>query len=387
MVPFIFFLFVLIGQVACSDTHGAEEPFEGINYGTYSVGVRFSHQLDASRTILNGNPRPVQITIWYPALEGQTKTLMTYADYYGYKSSEFDPRKQDRESSVNALQKHEQYVMQAGPVKSEVEKVFSSLGKAALDADPLDGKFPLLIYAPGFNESPSENIVLCEYLASHGYIIAGCPSAGPDTREMQSSISGIRTQAADLAFVLKRMLSEKNVDQKKIGTIGYSWGGLSNVLFATENESVKAIANLDGSICVPAHQDKVKALFELKPGKISIPFFYFASYRIKPKPDPHDYSFLNEAVNSERYLLKLNGLSHGNFSSMYVSAFQYYSTEMKRGIAPKRVFSGYRAVCFYLLKYFDAHLKNDPAAKEVFSQSPANHGFISDLLSINCITP
>ena len=150
MVPFIFFLFVLIGQVACSDTHGAEEPFEGINYGTYSVGVRFSHQLDASRTILNGNPRPVQITIWYPALEGQTKTLMTYADYYGYKSSEFDPRKQDRESSVNALQKHEQYVMQAGPVKSEVEKVFSSLGKAALDADPLDGKFPLLIYAPGF---------------------------------------------------------------------------------------------------------------------------------------------------------------------------------------------------------------------------------------------
>jgi len=47
---------------------------------------------------------------------------------------------------------------------------------ARRDAKAQTGKFPLVIYAPSFSAMSWENVDLCEYLASHGYVVIASPS-------------------------------------------------------------------------------------------------------------------------------------------------------------------------------------------------------------------
>jgi hypothetical protein len=58
------------------------------------------------------------------------------------------------------------------------DEVLSSPTASLNDARPVKGKFPMIIYAPSFGMSSIQNNIFCEYLASHGYIIASAASAG-----------------------------------------------------------------------------------------------------------------------------------------------------------------------------------------------------------------
>jgi len=49
----------------------------------------------------------------------------------------------------------------------------------------LDGKFPVIVYAPSYQASSIENFVLFKYLASHGFVVISSPSRGTDTRWLE----------------------------------------------------------------------------------------------------------------------------------------------------------------------------------------------------------
>ena len=56
---------------------------------------------------------------------------------------------------------------------------------AVWDAKLAEGRYPILIYAPSDSSVSWENADLCEYLASHGYVVLASPSlavrgASPD---------------------------------------------------------------------------------------------------------------------------------------------------------------------------------------------------------------
>src|SRR5580704_18304298 len=55
---------------------------------------------------------------------------------------------------------------------------------AIRDAPMKAGHFPVVIYAPSLNAPATENIELCEYLASNGYIVMASPSMGAASRTM-----------------------------------------------------------------------------------------------------------------------------------------------------------------------------------------------------------
>lgn len=375
----------LLGQFAGYPALTDEGLIDGLEYGSYAVGVRFEHLQDASRTISVGSEqrsRPIQITIWYPAISGESEPKMSVADYLGYKASEFLPENSDATARSEAIERSKENMIGAGASRAEIGRIYEKTTHATLNAAPASEKFPLLIYAPSFDESPSENIVLCEYLASHGYIVASCPSSGAESREMTSDADGIRAQAADLAFVLNRMEKSDQINFSNVGTLGFSWGGLANVLFALEHGNIKAVASMDGSIAVPVHRALVSSIAELDSKRLHVPFIYLASYRRQFEKDPHDYFFIDAADKAERYLIRLHDLGHGNFSSSYVAALPYFSDEVRGEMDPKRAEAGYRAACFYLLNFFNAYLNGDPAAKELFSQKPESNGFDENLLTI-----
>jgi predicted dienelactone hydrolase len=102
--------------------------------------------------------------------------------------------------------------------------------KSRLKAPGAGGKFPLIIYSPSINSSPYENVVLIEYLVSHGYIVASYPSSGQYSGVMTTDWQGIMTCVQDAEFVLNYMHSFPRVDFEHIGGFGFSWGGITNVI-------------------------------------------------------------------------------------------------------------------------------------------------------------
>jgi hypothetical protein len=59
---------------------------------------------------------------------------------------------------------------------------------AVREAKPAKGHYPILIYAPSDSSVSWENADLCEYLASHGYVVLAGPSVGVSTRDMTDDL-------------------------------------------------------------------------------------------------------------------------------------------------------------------------------------------------------
>jgi len=144
--------------------------------GPLPVGFRVVQQVDPARTFTGGQARPVQTLVWYPAT--RSGAAMRYRDYLALVGSELDfSRSQEQaRAAADAFIKSE-YLSESGPAQGK--RALDGPVRARRDAAAAGGRFPVLIYAPSISAPASENPDLCEYLASHGYIVIASPSVGP----------------------------------------------------------------------------------------------------------------------------------------------------------------------------------------------------------------
>jgi hypothetical protein len=154
--------------------------------GPYPVGLKVVDQYDRSRVYpaspknlskssVGDDARPLQTLIWYPSLRSIAKP-MTVGGYAQLADTEiqFDTPHPD-ENRWRSLLK----------TSSEVPLW------AVRDAKSAKGHYPVLIYAPSDSSVSWENADLCEYLASHGYVILASPSMGLSTQDMTNDLDGI----------------------------------------------------------------------------------------------------------------------------------------------------------------------------------------------------
>jgi hypothetical protein len=134
--------------------------------GPYPVGLKVVDQYDRSRAYpassknmskspVGDDARPLQTLIWYPSLRSTGKP-MTVGDYTQLADTEihFDAPHPEQNRWRSLLK-----------TSSEIPLW------AVRDAKPAKGHYPVLIYAPSGSSVSWENADLCEYLASHGYVI------------------------------------------------------------------------------------------------------------------------------------------------------------------------------------------------------------------------
>jgi dienelactone hydrolase len=119
---------------------------------------------------------------------------------------------------------------------------------AVRDAQPESGRFPLVIYAPSFSAMSWENADLCEYLASHGYVVIASPDMGAAARNMTGDLAGIDAQARDISFLIGYAQTLSNTDMSKIAVAGFSWGGISDLFAAARDNRIDALVAFDGSL-------------------------------------------------------------------------------------------------------------------------------------------
>lgn len=186
-------------------------------------------------------PRPIPVSIWYPAAKSQDSVpVLAISHYMEILKEEEEWEHLPNEQILNWFY----YDNNTKNRKHLAEKT-----NARSNASPVERKFPTIIYAPSYQASSIENFALCEFLASHGFMVISSPSRGTESRLMEGGMEkDMETQAQDIMYLVHLALQSPQTDASRIATMGFSFGGLSNVLAQMQNRYIRAIVSLDGSI-------------------------------------------------------------------------------------------------------------------------------------------
>ena len=291
--------------------------------GPYGVGLRVVPLHDQSRVYaskidpvsgaaaVGDRSRPIQALVWYPTAK-KAGDGIRYRDYLRTAATEEQFHRSDAEvdrSTTAALTDNYPDVDQAALAQTML---------ARRDAPPAAGTFPVVVYAPGSSASAHDNADLCEYLASHGYLVIASASIGLDTRSMNLDLDGAEAQARDISFLVGYASTLPQADGAHVAAMGYSFGGLANVLAAARDDRISALVSLDGSVrYFPAIVQK--AGYAL-PERLALPMLYLGGKpytaelmnRVKQVPS---FSLMNEMRYSDLYNVTMYTMEHAAFQS------------------------------------------------------------------------
>src|SRR5690606_16121557 len=147
--------------------------------GKYNVGFRHYTTADSTRTYSRifdytnkKIVRPIPVSIWYPSEQNVVNSEpLRVLDYLEMLKEEEEWEHLPNEQILNWFY----YSNTPANQKHLVEQT-----TAYTKAEFAKGKFPVIVYAPSYPASSIENFALCEYLASHGFVVVSGPSRGTE---------------------------------------------------------------------------------------------------------------------------------------------------------------------------------------------------------------
>jgi len=362
-------------------------------YGPYGVGFKVVQQYDTSRSYRPGvdavtgeadrtpQGRPIETLIWYPATA--PGRALVYADYVhlGGFEDRFDL---DRVEGQRIAESSMRAYLSRGYLQADIARILAEPVHATGDAAVAAGKFPLVIYAPSDSSSAYENDSLCEYLASHGYVVIASPSHGAHVRYMTDghiadNVENSRAQAADIGFLIGYAASLPQVDLAKVAVVAYSWGGMSSTFAAANDSRIRALVDLEGSV---RYFPKVLAAApDITPDRIQVPLLFFADQEdpLGPGKDSRPGSFLARIHHADVTEVGMLKLTHDDFCSDSsrlpgrLGAVQATFDERN---------DSYAWVARYTEQFLDDVLKGNASAKAFMSAAPEAVGVPAGTLTI-----
>src|SRR5918994_7556495 len=143
-----------------------------LTYGPHAVGWRFDVPVDRTRTYApsagdkrGAGLRPVPVTTFYPALvgSGEESTFGALAELSAFGAFADPPQ-----SALEGARRQFGYDVGTPAVASQPIR-------ARRNATPVGARHPLILFA---HADPAGQTVMSEYLASHGFVVAGVISKG-----------------------------------------------------------------------------------------------------------------------------------------------------------------------------------------------------------------
>jgi dienelactone hydrolase len=362
--------------------------------GPNAVGFQTIFQYDSSRPYKRKvdyegkfqsgeRARPMQINIWYPASQanGQPMTFVEYIQLTATEDSGGEATAEQKRQSVDAFLKSR---WAQGVDAAKLQEVIGQKTAAIRNAVPDPKRFPLLLVANSVGlSSPYTQALLCEYLASHGYVIASMPSRGLSGRQTSFDSIGVLAQMQDLQYAIQLLHQKPFVDRDRLGLIGFSFGALATSLLAMHNTDVDAYVSLDGS---GGNRYGYSVIFQnplYEPSKLTVPTL---SVSQESNPDS-DTSFFKALKYSNIHRVRFKGMRAGvDFSSlgMIASLVPNFGGEpVPQGSKWEDRKAGHEALCVYTLNFLNASIRKDPQAQAFLQNDPVANGFASNLVTVD----
>jgi dienelactone hydrolase len=358
----------------------------------YAVGLKVVEQYDRSRSFqatpaLPGNavatevPRPLQTLLWYPA-EKSSHATMTFGDYGALIKTETSFGKPVEQGKPQSF------------VETFMQGTTALHSWAVQDAAMQTGHFPVLIYAPSVNAPATENIELCEYLASEGFVVIASPSMGAMSRSMTVDLAGADAEAQDISFLIDFATTLPCTDMSKVAAIGYSWGGMAALFASSRDKRIDVLVSLDGSFRYSP--ETVQKTGDIHPDRMTIPLLVVS--RAEEPLETWDAmrkdktqcvtapNILNEWTHGDLLNVRLLAISHIQFSSLYQRSERFRNEGLQFVPADYSLQDGaesYNWMARYVLEFLNVYLKQDQAASQFITHTPAENGVPKHLLSVN----
>jgi hypothetical protein len=365
----------------------------GLKPGIYPVGYESSWQLDYSRRynmMFNDKtmyapgkaPRPILINVWYPAAGVGTAPRMPHRDYLSIVSDDsrltkFSAKLVEFNRAVITQEVMGQPVKDlTDPARRLLNEFLDTPTACVRNAAPADGRFPIVVYHSGHGSSFEDNSVLCEFLASHGFVVIGSTFQKSDGSSF--GVDGGHTSALDMEFLVAKARQIPSTDWNHVGVVGHSGGAHAALTYASQPGAVvDAVVSLDTTqdyhgLKDPGWDDlttlvvKNRANFTSPLLMVAGPqaFFELADtlrssrrYYLTIKDMGHDDYIAQGGIGRER-----RGLLHPEGPKKPAEG----GTEEAATLATVKV--GYEALCLYILRFLEAELKGDAAAKDVLAK-------------------
>ncbi len=359
--------------------------------GTHATGFKVVEQFDRSRSFQAASAsvssagtegfRPIQTLVWYPA-EKSSRETMTLGDYGALIKTETSFGKPVEQGKPQSF------------VETFMHGTTDLHARAIRDATMQTGPFAVLIYAPSVNAPATENIELCEYLASHGFVVIASPSMGAHSRTMTLDLPGADAEAQDISFLIDFAATQPNTDMSKVAVIGYSWGGMSALFASSRDKRIGALVSLDGSFRYSP--ETVQQAADIHPEQMKIPLLVFS--RAEEPLESWDAlrkdkaqcmtapNVLNEWTHGDLLHIHLLAVSHIQFSSLYQRSERFSKEGLQFVPADYTLQDGmesYNWMARYLLEFLDSYLKHDPTATQFMTQTPIRNGVPKHLISVS----
>ena len=357
-----------------------------MNNGKYKVGFEHYTAVDSTRTYSIHNEfnnqlinRPIPISLWYPSeFQEGISTELSVLDYLEILKEEEEWKNLPNYFLLDWFP----YLWNTPQNTAHLSEKVTAFSNSI----PLNGKFPVIVYAPSYQASSIENFALFEYLASNGFVVISSPSRGTETRWLEGGTTkDMETQSRDVEFLLKEINKYENADLNNIALMGFSFGGLSNAITVMKHKNVNAIVSLDGT------ERYNYALLEKSPyfniDKFAIPYIHFAQKEIPEEvlksdkiPAVLNYKFqLKDSLKySYAFSYRFHDLTHSYFSSFGVL---FANRDKRQDKSDDKIMASYKLLSEYTLQFLNATLKNDKYGKEFIENSPDKNGFSETLIS------
>ena len=341
--------------------------------GRYRVGFRTMFRFDSSRTWQGTrdykgtfspdmNGRPVQINVWYPAAAAGSTRQMRFGDYVDQSSAEIF-------SKFNAVMKERN---QRNAVDSFPSDQFGALQatpmNAYADAPAAEGRFPAVLYFGGLDAEINSNVILAEYLASQGYIVASVSLLGPtDEQTFQSRTPGdLEATVRDMEFAWSILFEEPNTDKAKLAAMGHSVGAIEAVLLGMRNGNVSAVIALDGTYAFQGLSTVLTHSYGYAPGKMRAAFLDLRRAQGAQGDEPLDLTAVDSFRYCDRTFVTIRNMHHSDFTSFAMVGGTFHTPITSKyplnGWDRETAKAGYQHVCRIILAFLDAKIKDDSRA-------------------------
>jgi tetratricopeptide (TPR) repeat protein len=351
--------------------------------GPYLVGYAVQHHADPSRTYgdlvdATGRPlaRPIQASIWYPAEAAKNPEFITFGDYVDSLTTEvtFPQATGIRKQQFLDGLKLQAFGPEGGITAdwARLDRCLATPTLAIREARPAAGRFPLIVYEPSVGSVAFENSVLCEFLASHGYVVVATPSSGFSARLSPRGALDVETLIRDCEFAMEKTRALPYVDPTRTGVLGYSWGGTVSQFLAARNATIQARVAMDGAELAAGLDENVRKTF---------PFFDLVKTTRTPSlvifdggpGRPLDLDVYDRTKYADTTLLRLASVNHLNFS--YLGKLQLMCREIAHEAEIQNFDRNYSAIGSYILNFLEARLRGDGQGQAFLDKTPEANGF------------
>jgi hypothetical protein len=357
---------IFLTGFAYSSAQGTPRFWGKLKRGPYDIGFRQATYTDKNRADATQHidGRPIQITIWYPAVPSQGSERISFGEYLKLSQVSTTPR--DKAPEVQSLRDTLSIALSSeeGIDASVLDEILATKMQAVQGAPPVKKSFPLVLWSARHGTIAAQS-VMCEYLASYGYVVAFARYDGPEVplpyqiSSPEVKVNTLKEHVSDLDFALSTLKTFRNVDRKKKTTIiSWSYAGESATLLQMQNPDVGLVIALSSNVLSGwVYQDPAE-LSKLDATRLTA-IYILMTEKFRTNGSVFTAPPILDGIQA--YVVMFPQLAHGNFNAtegmipsvMSISKVPRWS---KAGPVAQR---GYETIAHYALQFLDAYVKRD----------------------------